>query len=360
MKETTLPNARSSPVSQFVQIVRQGALPALRLLARPSTLAQIPRLFGEGLGPARRLFIQAANDREMARLVREGESITFVSSLLRCGSTWMCYLLCDVLLQNNGIQTTTEMPVDRKRIVLDPYARLIARRDKSVRTPGYIIKTHDLVPELQARIGGDAGVRRCHYLYLYRAPEDALVSTCYLFRREKYLHNKPLYELACRDIDLFCIESVPEWIERFKSYLDAMEEGVDVHLVRYDQLLRQTCAVLGDTLDWIGLPHTPAMLARAQSNMEFSKLQAMEAKTLGKQIPFFRRGQNGSGKLELKPETVARIRDATQSVMARADERLARQAAARQFALAEPMPAEPGEVRSRNGQSRDIPACSSR
>ena len=101
------------------------------------------------------MFIQAHNDREMARLVREGASITFVSSFLRSGSTWMCYLLCDILMQNQGIQTATEMPVDRKRIILDHYARLIVRRDTSVQTAGCMIKTHDLIPELQRRIGGD-------------------------------------------------------------------------------------------------------------------------------------------------------------------------------------------------------------
>jgi hypothetical protein len=82
MKSTILPNSRPSTASQFVQILREGAFPALRLLARPSTLAQIPRLLREGLGPAQRMFIQAHNNREMARLVREQGPVTI--RLLLC------------------------------------------------------------------------------------------------------------------------------------------------------------------------------------------------------------------------------------------------------------------------------------
>jgi Sulfotransferase domain len=326
MKTSILPNERSSAGSPFVRILREGAWPALRLLARPDTLAQIPRLFREGIGPAQRLFIQAHNHREMARMIREQVPMTFVSSYLRCGSTWMCYLLCDILLQNRGIRTSTELPFDRKKIILDQYARLIARRDRSADASGCIIKTHDLIPLLQEQIGGDPGIRECKYLYLYRTPEDALVSTCHLYRREKYLRSKPAYALACRDMDLFCLEFLPGLIEHVQGYLDALDEGVDVHLVSYDQLQARTAEVLTETLRWLAIPHTEAIVAHAVSNTQFSNLQAMEAKTLGGQIPFFRRGCAGAGAAELKPETLSKIRSATKDLINRADERLARQA----------------------------------
>jgi hypothetical protein len=360
MKNTMLPNTRSSTVSQFARILREGALPALRLLARPSTLVQIPRLLREGVGPAQRMFIQAHNNREMARLVREHVPISFVCSALRSGSTWMCGLLCDVLLQNQGVQTTTELSVDRKRIILDHYARLLVHREPSIQNSGCFIKTHDLIPLLQEHIGGDPGVRRCKYLYLYRTPEDALVSTCHLFRREKYLRVKPQYELACRDIDLFCLELIPAWMEHVNSYLDALDEGVDVHLVSYEQLLRQTTEVLSDALEWLGLPHTDAVVARAHSNMQFSKLQAVEAKTLGGGIPFYRRGSDGSGNLELKPETLSQIRDATQSLLVRANESLARQSSRPQAVRQGAPRAFSAEPPSRNGRAEVSPTLHAR
>jgi hypothetical protein len=312
------------------KIIRQSALPALRMLVRPSTLAQIPRLFREGFGPAQRMFIVAHNNRELARMVREQIPVAFVASWLRSGSTWMCYLLCDILLQNEGMITTTELPFDRKRIVMDQYARLLVRREPTIRTKGYLIKTHDLIPELQARVNGDPAVRQCKYLYLYRTPEDTLVSLCHYYRREKWLQSRPGYDLACRDMDLFCLEFIPGWVEHVSNYLNALDEGLDVHLVSYDQLLRETTVVLSQSLSWLGIPHTEASVAHAHSNMEFGKLQAVEAKTLKGGIPFFRRGREGAGKQELKPETLSKIRDATRDLFARANERLARQSSRNQ------------------------------
>jgi hypothetical protein len=299
------------------------------------------------------MFVQAHNNREMARMLREKAPITFVCSFARSGNTWMRYLMCDVLLQNQGFETTTELAVDPGRIIPDYYAQMIARRDTSVKTPGSMIKTHDLIPMLQAHIGGDPAVRKCRYLYLYRTPEDALVSLFHLSLREKYIRSK-----AGRDIDLFCLEALPSWIEHLKSYLDALDEGVEIHLVFYDQLLRQSTAVLRETLNWLGIPHTDAILNHADSNMQFGKLQAMEAKTLDGRIPFFRRGSDGSGSVELKPETLSKIRDAAKQVFARANESLARQSLRNK--AVQDAPSFSTEPRSPNGQAAVIPASNAR
>jgi len=85
----------------------QGTFPALGLLLRGSTLAQLPRLLLEGLAPARRMFIQGFNNSELARLVRNHTPVTFVCSYARSGNTWMRYLLSDIRLQNEGLETST-------------------------------------------------------------------------------------------------------------------------------------------------------------------------------------------------------------------------------------------------------------
>jgi hypothetical protein len=280
-------------------------------------------------------------------------------------------------LQNQGIETTTELPIDPDTIIVHYYSKLIARRDTSAQTPGCMIRTHDLIPQLQQHIGGDPAVRKWRYLYMYRTPEDAMVSTFHLFRREKHLHSKNSH-----DIDLFCLEVLPGWIEHVKSYLDALDEGVEVHLVSYDQLLRQTTVVLSETLRWLGIPHTDATVARAHSNMLFAKLQAREAKALegrtplfrrgyekgfpyatqlrpGK-VPFFRKGSEGAGRTELKPETLGKIRDATQDLFARANESLARQSARHQSIRQEPPPAYLAEPDSRRGHAEVMPASNGR
>ena len=224
-----------------------------------------------------------------------------------------------------------------------------------MKTPGYLIKTHDLIPMLQKRIGGDPGVRQCRYLYLYRIPEDALVSLFHLYLREKYIRSK-----AGRDIDLFCLEALPGWLEHVTSYLDALDGGVEVHLVSYDQLLRHPRAVLSETLRWLGIPHTDASVDRADSNMEFSKLQAMEAKTLDGRIPFFRRGCDGSGTVELKAETLSAIREATQGLVARANESLARQSSRDPAVRDVPSPPYPDKADGRKGHAEITPASNGR
>jgi hypothetical protein len=74
----------------------------------------------------------------------------------------------------------------------------------------------------------------------------------------------------------------------------------------------------------------------------------------------FSTGSDDSGALELKPETVSKIRDATQHLFARANESLARQAA-RQPAVREgPPPAFLAEAISRNGPAEVAPVASVR
>jgi hypothetical protein len=318
MKNSELPNAQPLTAAQLAHILCRGTGPALRLLSRSSTLAQLPRLLGEGLAPVRRMFIQGFNNSELARLVQIHAPVTFVCSYARSGNTWMRYLLSDVLLQNQGVETTTEL-AQPARIVPDYYTDLITPRAATA-AAGYLIKTHDMITMLQGRIGGDPGVRQCRYLYLFRTPEDVLVSLFHISLREKYIHSH-----SGGDIDLFCLEYLPAWMEHVTSYLDALEGGVTVYLVCYEELLHQPAAVLGDTLRWLGIAHTPATVQRAESNMRFGKLQAMEAKALSGGSRLFRRGVDGSGASELKPETLSRIRAATKDLMARANQSLARQ-----------------------------------
>jgi hypothetical protein len=318
MKETLLPSTQPLTIAQSARIVCRGTGPALGLLLRGSTFAQLPRLLLEGLAPARRMFIQGFNNSELARLVRAQKPITFVCSYARSGNTWMRYLLSDIRLQNEGVETTTDVAQPAK-IVPDYYTDLITPRAATTDV-GYLIKTHDMIPQLQERIGGDAGVRKCRYLYLFRPPEDVLVSLFHISLREKYIHSN-----AGGNIDLFCLEYLPAWVEHVTNYLDAFDSGVTVYLVCYDELLRQPAAVLSNALRWLGIPHTMDSVQRAESNMRFGKLQAMEARALNGGSRLFRRGVDGSGVSELKPDTLSQIRSATKDVMARANESLARQ-----------------------------------
>jgi hypothetical protein len=230
----------------------------------------------------------------------------------------MRYLLSDIRLQNEGLKTTTEQAQPAK-IIPDYYADFITPC-AATEGVGYLIKTHDMIPKLQERIGGDPGVRQCRYLYLFRPPEDVLVSLYHISLKEKYIHSK-----SGGDIDLFCLEFLPAWVEHVVNYLDALDGGVTGYLVCYDDLFRQPDVVLSAALRWLGIPFTAEAVQRAESNMRFSNLQAMESRALNGDSRQFRRGVDGSGALELKSDTLFQIRAATKDVMARANESLARQ-----------------------------------
>jgi Sulfotransferase domain len=353
MKQTKLPSSQPLTIAQSARILCRGTVPALGLLMRGSTFAQLPRLLLEGLAPARRLFIQGFNNSELARLVRAQARVTFVCSYARSGNTWMRYLLSDIRLQNEGLETTTDKAQPAK-IVPDYYTDLITPR-ASTESCGYLIKTHDMISQLQKRIGGNSGIRQCRYLYLFRPPEDVLVSLFHISLREKYIRSN-----AGGNIDLFCLEYLPAWVEHVTNYLDALDNGVTIYLVCYDELLRQPAAILSNALRWLGIPHTTDSVQRAESNMRFGKLQALEARALNGGSRLFRRGVDGSGVSELKPETLAQIRAATRDVMARANESLARQRSNERSGLAAQANASPPTDGSFSGRSETAPASSSR
>jgi hypothetical protein len=313
-------NRKSSrgSVLESLRLCSQSFGPALRLLAKPATLAQLPRLLVEGYAPARRMFVQAHNGREIARLLSQGQQVTFVSSFARSGNTWVRYLLSDVFLQNHGVETATELAVHPDEIIPDFYCEMVARRNTAVPTPGLLVKSHALFGHLQRQFGNPVAQPpggNCRHLYIYRTPEDALVSFYHLQLREKYVKSR-----AGFDIDVFCLETIPEWIAHVSSYLAACQSNATVFFASYDQLLQNPEAVLGEILGWLDVRHTPSVVVRAVENMRFGNLRALEARDSADKPPVFRVGVNGSGSKELKAATVSEIRRRTDDLLAQAGE----------------------------------------
>lgn len=304
---------RGSALSSIL-LASQSLRPALALLARPATLAQLPRLLAEGAAPVRRMFVQAHNGREITRLLGERQPVTFVSSFARSGNTWVRYLLSDVFLQNHGVETATELAVHPDEIIPDFYCEMIGRRNTAVPTPGLLVKTHDLFGHLRQQFGdavGQAPGGNCRHLYIFRTPEDALVSFYHLQKREKYVKTG-----AGLDIDGFCLKNYTQWIAHVSSYLEARERSTAIFFASYDQLLENPDAVLIEMLSWLGVRHTQGTVARAVQNMKFGNLRALEARDSADKPPVFRKGRVGSGSQELKPETVAEIRRHTEPLVA--------------------------------------------
>jgi hypothetical protein len=349
MKEGAIRKSKRGSILESLRLTFQTVRPALGLLAKPATLAQLPRLLVEGYGPVRRMFVQAHNGREIARLLSQGQQVTFVSSFARSGNTWVRYLLSDVFLQNHGIETATDLAAHPDEIIPDFYCEMVARRNTAVPTPGLLVKTHDLFGHLQQQFGSPAPQApggNCRHLYIYRAPEDALVSFYHLQLREKYVKGR-----AGRDIDTFCLDAVPGWVAHVSSYVAASESGAPVFFASYNQLLENPESVLVEMLDWLGVRHKSSVVLRAVENMQFGKLQALEARDLADKAPVFRRGRNGSGTQELKAATISEIRRRTGQVLTQAGECVVRQRA-KSGQASKTMSSEGGaEAPSRNGHA---------
>jgi hypothetical protein len=276
-----------------------------------------------------RLFIQARNTADIAQRLRQGSRLNFISSFPRSGNTWMRYLLTDILLQNNGVSTTTQLPVHPDKVVPDFYCHSIARRDRSIQTPGVFVKTHDLFEQLERRFCRDglahcgAGPlsQNCKHLYLYRSPEDALVSLFHYYDRHRHFRGQ-----SASGADAFCQARLADWQNNLSSYLRASEEGVPIFFVNYERLLKESARVLAEILRWLDIGHDGAMVRRAVLNMQFSKLRELELReVLNEQSLSFRRGASGGGQAELHPSTVRAIHRKTADLMEQANRRLLKQ-----------------------------------
>jgi len=336
---------------------------ALRLLFKTSNFGHLPRLLREGPGPLLRLAIQMHNTAEIMRLLREGRLLVFVSSFPRSGNTWIRYLLADVFLQIRGVETTTELPVHPDKIVPDFYCNWIARRNGSIPSPAVLVKTHETFEEMEERFGGalprpGAGgsaaappFQRCKHVYVYRSPEDALVSLFHYYDHQEHWKFK-----TAVGMDAFCQANLALWEENMASYLRAAREGYPVLFVPYELVLQYPAEILSRLLRWLGARHDGATVERAVSNMQFSKLREVEVRTLSdEEAVFFRRGRKGSGRAELQPATMAIIQEKTLRLMEEANTRVLLQ----QSPQRDPVSSKTAQIRPdaafENRQSRRLP-----
>jgi hypothetical protein len=279
-------------------------------------------VLSEGIGPLRRLMAEARNHEEIRGLLESGTNVTFVSSFFRSGNTWTRFLLADILLQNRGIETSTADASRTSEIVPDIYDDPVVRRDAGRREPA-LVKTHETFDTVRhclmskvrraGEINGKGAVRS---LYLYRRPEDVLVS---------YYHYRLLRSPVVGGwvgLESFCRSEFPAWVRHVSSYLRAADEGVGVFFMSYERLLEEPATALSLILRWLDIAHTTANIDRAVANMRFEKLRALEEsqhKNGGEY--FFRNGRAGSGVSELSSESADWIRTAAAALLERAEQR---------------------------------------
>ena len=105
------------------------------------------------------------------------------------------------------------------------------------------------LPPATGGSGASAPFRGCKHVYLYRSPEDALVSLFHYHDRQRHLKST-----AAAGIDAFCLGLLPSWEENLASYLRAETEGFPVLFVSYELLLQYPAEILGEHPQLAGRP----------------------------------------------------------------------------------------------------------
>jgi hypothetical protein len=320
-------NSTKTPLERIKQparLCKECFRVALRLALDSKVVERVPHHLSGGMAELRRLlrlkYLEAHNVREIKSLLAGGVAPTFVTSCMRSGNTWMRYLLSDVLLQNEGIKTTTDLVIHPDEIIPEYHNDLVAVRLNAQRMPhmpGVLLKIHDSFDELGRRFWGQGyqtnpSFRKCRHLYLFRSPEDALVSLYRFHLRKRLMLDRAVKRAGQLAIDEFCRQALPRWIQHVCGYLDAADSGVPIYFASYEQLLADAEQVLEETLRWLEVPHSRSMVERACTNMQFQKLKGTREKNMGD------RGRSGGGSIELQPATVTFIRASTEELMARA------------------------------------------
>jgi len=352
MSESQLSGNKTFTVTDIARLSGASLGPALRLLLRPDTLRQWPRLLHEGTDPIVHFLIQAGNTAVINRWLEKGTSVFFLSSFPRSGNTWMRYLLSDILLQMQEVETTTQLPVHPNDLISYLNGHLIARRCPhwAAEPRAAFVKTHASFAQLEQILSGHGRQNgNCRAVYLYRSPEDTLVSLYHLPGRDAYSRSRALH-----DIDAFCRREVSGWMENISSYMRAADSGFPVFFISYELMLEKPEIVLSDLLRWLGLKHDGDMAQRAVANMQFDKLQAMEIQQnktrnlANEQKLFFRRGCTGSGRAELQESTLREIQQQTASLMSEANHHRMKQPSEHPvpvMAATDPAPLRNGEAR---------------
>lgn len=154
-------------------------------------------------------------------------------------------------------------------------------------------------------------------LYVVRNPLDVAASWAPFFGRtvdqavedlgdEAYVLNRPR-----RRFSSVLPELLLSWSGHVRSWIDA--PGLDVHVLRYEDLQADTVGAFGSALRFLGVDPDPARVGVAVEAARFDRLQAKEAADGFREhparttAPFFRRGQSGGWRDELTAAQSRRV-----------------------------------------------------
>jgi hypothetical protein len=219
----------------------------------------------------------------------------FVASYPRSGNTWMRHLLSDAILQTHGLHFDPDVgfTIHPDRIIPDMYLHDIRHIDPRIRLPFRLVKTHRPFGRMVSKA-----------VYLFRLPEDALVSYYHHHLRYEHLRSR-----VTSGPDRFCTENVGTWCANVGSYIQGKEIGeAQIQFVSYESMHQRPAEILQGVMEFLGIPVDQEICQTAVENNTFEKKRGREQLREEHHEYFFRKGKVGSGKEELRIETIDAIR----------------------------------------------------
>jgi len=173
-----------------------------------------------------------------------------------------------------------DIHVEKRPLDSDVSQRLLGKRR--------LIKSHTL-----------EGFEAHRMVYVFRRPEDSLISAYFQAMGRPESQER----VQQKGPDRYCIDRMPLWNAHMELAL-SLDCDDQVYMAAYEDMKRDTQAVLGPVLAFLGLTVSAANIAQAVKETEFSKLQKQYP---SETRPMFRKGIIGDAKNHLKEETLAKI-----------------------------------------------------
>jgi hypothetical protein len=234
---------------------------------------------------------------------------SFIVSYPRSGSTWLRFLVGN-LLSNEPISFK-----NLEQVIPDIHVNS-ARHIASIPRPR-LLKSHEYFDHRYRKV-----------VYLVRDPRDVVVS-CYRYhlkvRRldDGYPIDRYVHEFLNGEL-----EPWRSWRGNVASWLDSGNNRPEFLLIRYEDLLENTVAVLSRIAEFLDIETSPARLERAVRLSSAQRMRELEQtqgpawvtiKGSREDIPFIGRAISGGWRSALSESAVATIEWACGSLMERLD-----------------------------------------
>jgi hypothetical protein len=238
-----------------------------------------------------------------------------INEMADCGMASSRSSFDDTVLIDSGLLTHDEIDGLRPRV----YAELVRQAAESADLPRVqFVKVHDaytLNSAGEPLLGGERGADGA--IVIVRDPRGVAPSLANHLDRSiddaiTFMNDDDAALVKKTDRQRFQLrQKLCGWSKHVSTWLD--QKDITVHLIRYEDLRKDTARTLRRALLFAGLSATEDDISRAVAFSDFAQLQHQEQRSgfVGapqrKGAKFFRRGEAGSWRDEMTREQVARI-----------------------------------------------------